>query len=75
MFRGVLDRTDRANAFEKYEAMGIVVFDDKSNAYEYCHVGSEVICGIDEFLQRLLEKVVERNPDHYRLADGKLTRA
>jgi len=75
MFRGILDRKDRANAFEKFEAMGIVVFDDKSNAFQYRHVGSEGPSGLDEFLQRLLEKVVERNPDHYRLAEGKLTRA
>jgi len=74
MFRGVLDRKDRANAYEKYEAMGIVVFDDKSNAYKYRRVGSEAAASLDEFLRQLLEKVVERNPDHYHLVNGKLTR-
>lgn len=74
IFRGVLGRTDRANAYEKYEAMGIVVFDAESYEYKYCHIGSQVPCALDDFLTRLLERVVERNPEHYTLLNGQLKR-
>ena len=69
-------RNDRANAVEKFEALGIVLFrSDEPVHYIYYDVGEpRTAKPLSTFLERLLQRVAERNADRYRFVDGKLLR-
>jgi hypothetical protein len=69
-------RDDRANAVEKFEALGIVLYHQAEPvSYRYYDIGDAMtVRPLDAFIQRLLERVVERNADRYRLVDGRLER-
>jgi len=60
--------TNRADAVEKFEALGIVLYrSEEPVRYRYFDVGKPAeSTPLDAFLQRLLERVAERNPDHFR---------
>lgn len=71
IFKAFTNRDSRSNAVEKYEHMGIVVYRASDPVgYTYFDVGAAKHTPLDSFLLRLLERVAERNSDHYRF-DGK----
>ena len=70
IFRAFNNRDSRSNAVEKYEHLGIVVYQASDPVgYKYYDIGAADAAPLDSFLARLLERVAERNPDHYRF-DG-----
>ena len=71
IFKAFTNRGSRSNAVEKYEHIGIVVYQASDPiGYKYFDVGSAKSVTLDSFLLHLLERVAERNSDHYRF-DGK----
>ncbi len=73
IFKAFGNRDSRSNAVEKYEHLGIVVYRAAgSTGYDYFNAGSKSASTLDDFFLRLIERVAERNSDHYRLSDGKL---
>ncbi|MBI5420323.1 MAG: hypothetical protein HZA60_09545 [Deltaproteobacteria bacterium] len=71
IFEAFTNRDSRSNAVEKYEHIGIVVYKASDPiGYEYFDVGAAAPSSLDSFLLHLLERVAERNSDHYRF-DGK----
>lgn len=71
IFKAFNNRDSRSNAVEKYEHIGIVVYQASDPVgYKYFDVGEAKPTTLDSFLLRLLERVAERNSDHYRF-DGK----
>lgn len=71
IFKAFNNRDSRSNAVEKYEHIGIVVYQASNPVgYKYFDVGAAKSAMLDSFLLHLLERVAERNSDHYRF-DGK----
>jgi hypothetical protein len=67
IFKAFTNRDSRSNAVEKYEHIGIVVYKASDPVgYKYFDVGAEDPAPLDSFLLRLLERVAERNSDHFR---------
>lgn len=75
-FRAFDRRGSQANAVEKFEALGIVLYRAiEPISYQYFEVGRpNTPLPIDTCLHRLLDRVAERNPDRFRFVDGKLVR-
>jgi hypothetical protein len=70
-FRTFDNRSTQANAVERFEVLGIALFDADPPAVNYYAVGkSAKEAPLDDFLERLLMRVAERNPDRFRFADG-----
>ncbi len=73
IFKAFTDRDSRSNAVEKYEHLGIVIYKaSEPIGYTYFDVGAAKQSPLDSFLMRLLERVAERNSDHYRFDGNKL---
>ncbi len=73
IFKAFNNRDSRSNAVEKYEHLGIVVYQASDPiGYKYFDVGAAKNTALDSFLLRLLERVAERNSDHYRFDGEKL---
>lgn len=73
IFKAFNNRGSRSNAVEKYEHLGIVVYNaSEPIGYTYFDVGAEKHAALDSFLLQLLERVAERNSDHYRFYGKKL---
>lgn len=72
-FRTFDGRGTQTNAVERFEVLGIALFDTDPATVSYFHAGNageEV--SLDIFLERLLSRVAERNPDRFRFIDGKI---
>jgi hypothetical protein len=74
-FRAFNNRSTQANAVQKFEALGIALYQSEHPFEVLFHN-----CGkpessesIETFFSRLLEMVAERNPDRFRFSNGKLT--
>lgn len=73
-FRAFDRRGSQTDAVEKFEALGIVLYRAiKPVSYQYFEVGlPNAPRDLDAFLQRLLDRVAERNPDRFRFVEGRL---
>jgi hypothetical protein len=73
-FRAFDRRGSQANAVEKFEALGIVLYRAvKPISFRYFEVGQpDAPMDLDTFFQRLLDRVAERNPDRFRFVQGQL---
>ena len=74
-FRAFDNRSTQANAVQKFEVLGIALYDSKEPVgLKYYDAGqSDLAKPLQSFFSRLLDRVAERNPDRFRFADGKLT--
>ena len=73
-FRAFDRRASQTNAVEKFESLGIVLYRTvKPISYHYFEVGQpDTSVSLDTFLQRLLDRVAVRNPDRFRLTEGRI---
>lgn len=66
IFRLFTGRSDRSNSVEKYEVFCIAKFNPVAPFNYACFIANaSKSTTLDDFLLRLLEKVAERNPDHF----------
>jgi hypothetical protein len=67
-------RSTQTNAVEKFEALGIVLYQasDPIEMRYYDAGDPNTLQMLDDFLTRLLARVAERNPDRFRFVGGKL---
>ncbi len=73
IFSGFTNRTDRSNSVEKYEAFGIVTFSSKKPyQYKYYDIKTGKLSDLNAFISALLQKIAERNPDHYQFTENRL---
>lgn len=73
-FRAFDRRSSQSNAVEKFEALGVVLYRaTEPVGYRYYDAGHpDAEKPLNAFLQRLLERIAERNPDRFRYADGRV---
>ncbi len=75
IFEGFTNRTDRSNSVEKYEVFGIVTFNsEKPYQYKFYDIKTGKQSDLNVFINALLQKVAERNPDHYQFTGNRLTK-
>ena len=73
IFKAFNNRGSRSNAVEKYERLGIVVYKaSEPIGYKYFDVGAAESTQLDSFLLSLLERIADRNSDHFRFDGRKL---
>ncbi len=73
IFRMFTNRNDRSNSVEKYELLGVAKFSSKEPYNNECYLaGSGKKISLDDFLLGLLDRVAERNPDHFRFSEESL---
>jgi hypothetical protein len=66
-------RGTQTNAVERFEVLGVALFDPSPPAVSYFDAGEESEeKSLDTFLERLLVRIAERNPDRFRFVDGKI---
>jgi hypothetical protein len=67
IFRMFTSRTDRSNSVERYEVLAVAKFNPEKPFNYSCYLGGDKDpIALDGFLLNLLQKVAERNPDHFR---------
>jgi hypothetical protein len=66
-------RGTQTNAVERFEVLGIALFDPNPPAVIYFDAGKGGDeKSLDAFLERLLVRIAERNPDRFRFVGGKI---
>lgn len=73
-FRAFDRRSTESNAVQKFEALGIALYQPNEPFSVSCFAAGRPHTPVsaDDFLSALLERVAERNPDRFRFAEGKI---
>jgi len=66
-------RGTQTNAVERFEVLGIALFDSSPATVSYFDAGKGgEEKPLDSFLERLLARIAERNPDRFRFVQGRI---